>query len=181
MYASTAIAAALLGAAAATTGLTVDETAASPSTNATKAIESDKFRMVVLAGLEGSGHHYMLAAASRYPGIDETYHPDNNPYFLPVFMANGLSNYAHAEETAKEEMSRLKDYTAALPPPGRVYVHNSWSYPTDNGPHKVMQYLDMKRMADVAEDCGVDLRVLYLRRSAKDLLVANTVHRKFQK
>lgn len=177
MYASTAIAAALLLAAA--TGTTLDVAAPSPTNNAVKAIVSDKFRMVVLAGLEGSGHHYLLAARAQLPRLDEVYQPDNLPYYLPVFMGTNVSTYVQAQDQAKEEMRRLAEHAAALPPPGAVYMHNTWSYPTFTGPQKVMQYLDIKRMSDVAEESGVDLRVLYLRRSAKGLLVANTVHRNF--
>ncbi|CAN0408704.1 unnamed protein product [Laminaria digitata] len=54
------------------------------------------------------------------------------------------------------------------------------SYPSGLGPDKALRYLDLRMLAEVAEEEGVDLRVLYLRRSAKDLLIANTIHRKFQ-
>lgn len=46
---------------------------------------------------------------------------------------------------------------------------------------KVFGYLDLGLLAEVAEAEGVDLRVLYLRRSARDVVVANTVHRDFHK
>ncbi|CAN0311826.1 unnamed protein product [Scytosiphon promiscuus] len=43
-----------------------------------------------------------------------------------------------------------------------------------------MQYVDPRLMAEAAEAEGVDFRVLYLKRSAKELLLADTVHRHFQ-
>ncbi|CAM9808577.1 unnamed protein product, partial [Ectocarpus fasciculatus] len=37
-----------------------------------------------------------------------------------------------------------------------------------------------RELAEIAEAENVDLRVVYLRRSAEDLIIANTVHRRFQ-
>lgn len=41
-------------------------------------------------------------------------------------------------------------------------------------------YFDLRLMAEVAEAEGVDFRVVYLRRPVKDVILANTVHRRFQ-
>jgi len=46
---------------------------------------------------------------------------------------------------------------------------------------KVFKYMDLRLLAEVAEAAGVDFRVLYLRRKARDIILANTVHRHFQK
>lgn len=46
---------------------------------------------------------------------------------------------------------------------------------------KVFKYLDLRMLAEAAEAEGVDFRVLYLRRPARDIVLADTVHRKFQK
>lgn len=188
LHADTVVAVLLLAAAAPATGSAPHLTSASSSADVTKAIESDTFRMVFLAGLEGAGHHYIMASDSamldmypNLPRINETYLLSPKPYYLPTFMATSTTNYAQQEHKAREAMKRLAEQAAALPPPGSVYIlHNSWSYPTFHGTHKVTQYIDLQRIAEVAEDTGVDLRVLYLRRSAKGLLVANTVHRHFQ-
>jgi len=45
----------------------------------------------------------------------------------------------------------------------------------------VFQYMDLRLLAQTAEAEGVDFRVLYLRRPARDIILANTVHRDFQK
>lgn len=46
---------------------------------------------------------------------------------------------------------------------------------------KVFGYLDLELLAEVAEAEGVDFRVLYLRRPARDIVVADTIHRDFHK
>lgn len=46
---------------------------------------------------------------------------------------------------------------------------------------KVFGYLDLALLAEVAEAEGVDFRVLYLRRRAQDIVLADTVHRDFHK
>ncbi|CAN0167541.1 unnamed protein product [Hapterophycus canaliculatus] len=40
--------------------------------------------------------------------------------------------------------------------------------------------MDLRLLAEAAEAEGIDFRVLYLRRSARDFIVANSVHRLFQ-
>lgn len=53
------------------------------------------------------------------------------------------------------------------------------SFPTGNGPDKVIHYVDLRLIAELAEEEGIDFRVVYLQRPAKDMLIANTVHRQF--
>ena len=159
------------------------------STVVTKSVISDKFRLVFIAGLEGTGHHYVMGADNAMfkmnpdlPRISKNYELSQQPYYVPSFMGGNGSQYAEAESRAREEMKRLAEQADGLPLPGTTYLmHNSWSYPTNSGWNKVMQYLDLQRLVEEAEVNGVDMRVLYLRRSAKDIVIANTVHRHFQK
>ncbi|CAN0314861.1 unnamed protein product, partial [Scytosiphon promiscuus] len=55
------------------------------------------------------------------------------------------------------------------------------SYPYLGGSNKVFQYTDLRMLAEAAENEGVDLRILYLKRSANELVIANTIHRDFPK
>ena len=158
-----------------------------------KAVESDMFRMVVLAGLEGSGHHYLVGTAHAMfeanpdlPQVDMDDFPDQdirsqNPYFLRYFMRGNASLYVSAEDQAREDMSNLAAQAAGLVSPGTIYVHHTRSFPALSGPNKALQYVDLPRMAEMAEVSGVDMRVLYLRRSAREMIIANTVHRYFHK
>lgn len=153
-----------------------------------KEVVSDHFRLVFIAGLEGSGHHYFMTADKHMfrnnpnlPRIKRDDHLGHAPYFLPAFMGGKATNYAEAENKARQEMRHLADTVATMPYPGAMYIEQeAWSYPTFTGQYKVMQYLDMQRMAEIAASEGVDMRVLYLQRSAWDTIIANTVHRKFQ-
>lgn len=162
--------------------------AALPSAGVNKTVVSDKFRMVFIAGLEGSGHHYVEAADTAMfvanPDLLRTgkrHRLSHFPYYIPSSMSEKALNFADSEVEARDEMQRLAEHAAGLPSPGTVYVmHNSWSYPTHSGAQKVMQYIDFPRLAEVAESAGIDMRVLYLRRSAKGMVIADTVHRDFQ-
>lgn len=48
------------------------------------------------------------------------------------------------------------------------------------GGEQVFQYVDLRQLAENAEREGIDMRVIYLRRSAKDMLFSNIVHRRFE-
>lgn len=77
-------------------------------------------------------------------------------------------------------MQRLAEQAAGFPSPTVYFPKIAMSYPRLNGPEKVMQYNDLKKIAEEAESAGLDMRVLYLKRSARDLIIANTVQRHFQ-
>lgn len=166
----------------------VDEDPGRPMTNCgvvAKTVVSDDFRFFILAGLEGSGHHYILNAARAVlrsnhdlPRIER--HLDTDPWYLPDAMGGKVSHYAEASLQGKEEMQRLAEEAAGFPYPTVHFPELPLSYPRYSGPDKAMQYVDLKRIAEDAESAGIDLRVVYLKRSAQDMIVANTVHRNFQ-
>lgn len=96
-------------------------------------------------------------------------------------MGGGAHAFVDAESQARREMKKLGERSAHLPLAGTVCTtSNTYSYPLNGGPDKAMQYFDLLRMAEVAEAEDIDMRVVYIRRSAKDMLVANTVRRNFQ-
>lgn len=53
------------------------------------------------------------------------------------------------------------------------------SYPMNSGGRKVLQYPDVRMVAEAAEAEGIDFRIIYLQRPAKDMLIADTNHRHF--
>lgn len=155
-----------------------------PSGVVVKTIVSDTFRFFCLAGLEGSGHHYLLGASSAVfransdlPRIGKQL--DLKPFYLPYAMGGSASHYAEAETEARKGMKRLGKEAAGLPLPTFYFPNQALSYPQFAGPDKVMQYNDLKMMAKEAESADLDMRVVYLKRSAHDIIVANTVHRDF--
>eukprot|EP00752_Nemacystus_decipiens_P011461 g10177.t1 len=150
-----------------------------------KTIESDEVRFVFMAGLEGSGHHYVLAVAKAVrednPDLPRLGQQLNvRPFYVPTAMGGSASKYATRKDSGREAMRVLAEQAAGLPDPAIYFPKRALSYPQNTGPQKVMQYLDLRRMAEAAESEGLDVRVVYLKRSAQDMVISNTVHRQFQ-
>lgn len=53
------------------------------------------------------------------------------------------------------------------------------SYPKGGGPDKPLHYVDLPLVALAAEAEGLDLRFIYLSRSAADVVTSTTQHRSF--
>lgn len=53
------------------------------------------------------------------------------------------------------------------------------SYPNFNGVDKALQYVDFRLLAEEAERARVDLRIVYLSRSSRSMLVSNTQHNSY--
>ncbi|CAN0098919.1 unnamed protein product [Ectocarpus sp. 6 AP-2014] len=146
---------------------------------------SDVFRLVFVAGLEGTGHHYWrdttrcLFEGNRHLPRRDIPRNDAMKYFATVTMGGEAETFTTTGHKAKENMRKLAEWAATLSSPGSLQFLPIISYPANGGPLKVMQYADLRIIAEHAESEGVDLRVLYLRRSAQGMVIANTVHRKF--
>ncbi|CAM9177681.1 unnamed protein product [Ectocarpus sp. 4 AP-2014] len=145
---------------------------------------SDIFRLVFVAGIEGTGHHYIggthgfLIGDNGDPAPRYHHRIGARAYYAPNMMGGEAERFTLTSYEAMEKMRDLAEWAATLPSPGALeFFPTACSYPLNNGPLKVMQYMDLRRMAEVAEGEGIDLRVLYLRRSAKDTVIANTLHR----
>lgn len=163
-----------------------------------KTVHSSTLRLLFAVGLEGVGHHYFFQA------VDDVFTRHNNlvrlnkcdlaePYYLTSSMSQSVSHYEEQMDQARRQMRALK---GLILPDGSVatmqganlmsdHVHcedigGMLSYPHNPGPDKVLQYVDLRMLAEAAEAEYVDLRVVYLQRSAKDLIISNTAHRHFQ-
>ncbi|CAM9869775.1 unnamed protein product [Ectocarpus sp. 4 AP-2014] len=149
---------------------------------------SDIFRLVFVAGLEGTGHHYII-------GTNESLFGDNldlprrsgghisvSTYYAPEMMGGEAERFTTTSHQAMENMRHLAEWAGTLSSPGTLeFITIACSYPLNGGSSKVMQYMDLRRIAETAEGEGIDFRVVYLRRSAKDMVIANTVHRSFHR
>lgn len=166
--------------------VTVTENASSPASPVLpKTVFSSKFRVVFAVGLEGTGHGYFLQAREdlfrKNRHLDRLPDLDLSRYRIWSSMGGNAQRYSIALKEAKIEMRKLARRGANMPSPGTVkIIHGKQSYPFGYGPNKVLKYMDLRMLAEVAEAEGVDFRVVYLRRPVKDILVANTVHRRFQ-
>ncbi|CAM9578416.1 unnamed protein product, partial [Hapterophycus canaliculatus] len=152
----------------------------------TKTAFSTKMRLVFIFGLEGTGHHYIMEASDRIfqerkdePQIQKMGLKRKN-YFLTIAMRESAAGFGHARKSARREMRDLARRSEGISFPANVQFLNGHSVPSGIGSQKVMEYADPRLMAEAAEAEGVDFRVLYLKRSAKEILMANTVHREFQ-
>lgn len=103
-------------------------------------------------------------------------------FYIPTTMRGSSTAFTESWQQGRDQMRDLAQRAQTLPTPGTVQLFTGGiSYPCGHGPHKVQQYVDLRLLAEAAEAEGVDLRVLYLKRTAKELLLADTVHRRFQK
>lgn len=53
------------------------------------------------------------------------------------------------------------------------------SYPNFNGGEKAIQYVDFRLVAEEAERAGVDMRFVYLARSAAEILTSDSEHHNY--
>lgn len=152
-----------------------------------KTVVSTQMRLVFTMGLEGTGHHFMFQVDRNVhknnphlPRMDD-FHLDTKLYYVPFKFGEDPSRYVDVRKRAREQMKELSIRAKSLTSPGVVEVQRGGiSYPNGGGRNKVLAYIDAREFAEAAEAENVDLRVLYLRRSAKEMLIANTVHRPFQ-
>lgn len=153
-----------------------------------KTIVSSKLRLVFLVGLEGSAHHYLLNAFEHFfpdeGGIKAQQKGCQVMYeSLEVqhSMKTSPSFYMKNIEEARGRIRTLAEHASSLSPEEAVAtLCGMFSYPRNVGIYKVFQYIDLGALADLAEEEGIDLRVIYLKRPAKDIVISTTVHRHFQ-
>lgn len=183
--------AAMVGAALAAVAYSTPEASGSVKENHApilpKTVFSSKLRVVLAVGLEGTGHNYFLAVDDHlfhnYPDLVRlTGHDAINMafYHIQYSMGDNAQRYSTTMDLARDQMRKLARRGAELPSPGTVLIlHGNFSYPDGMGVHKALMYLDLRLLAEMAEEEGVDFRVVYLQRPVNDMLVANTVHRGF--
>lgn len=161
-----------------------------------KTVVSSKLRLVFAVGLEGAGHHYIVGALEdMFARNKDLVRINACPVLPPEYVADTMnyspSNYANARDHALRRMRKVAAKEEKLEAPGTVVTAQEtqvsipgcfkvMSYPNYPGKDKVFQYLDLAVLAQAAEAEGVDLRVVYLQRSAKEIMLADTSHRHFQ-
>lgn len=151
-----------------------------------KTVFSTKIRLLLVLGVEGTGHHYIIGANedifeahADLPVIEKGF-PSKDPYYIPYNMKISADGFDNARKNARRDMRDLARRAGRISSPGTFQLLDAHSIPTGHGPQKVMQYVDPRLIAEAAEAEGVDLRVLYMKRPARELLLANTAHRDFE-
>ena len=162
-------------------------TTESETSTVVKTISSSKLRLVMMVGAEGTGHGFivnvkkhMFRTNDQLVGVPSRYMITSSPYHIRTSMDATALGYSSNLDTAKTDMRKMAEHGAQLQFPGTIALFNKkTSYPDGHPPDKVLKYVDLRMLAEVAEEEGVDLRVLYLQRPVKELIIADTVHRHF--
>lgn len=163
-----------------------------------KSMVSSTLRLVFFAGLEGTGHHYATNAFTKlydtYPDIEAIFSCSIRfDVFLPRAMSRSPLHYQKSQDNLRTALQELAALEENLRPEGTIVTVQKTSrlqktchggltqisFPTYHGPDKALSYPDVQLLARVAEEEGIDFRVLYLHRSARDLLISDTIHRRF--
>lgn len=158
------------------------------SLTVTKTVFSSKMRFFFPVGLEGTGHHYVKAVEGHLFKNNKDLgrikgHGAVKPDVFEInkSMGNDVQHYVISLNTARGILRSLAQGAEELEFPGTVVsVPGRHSYPNGFGPNKALKYIDLRMMAETAEEEGVDFRVLYMRRPVTDIIIANTIHRDFQ-
>lgn len=154
-----------------------------------KTVFSSNMRMVLAVGVEGTGHKYVLEIHDHMFDTNDqlVQFPSNDLINVGIYrvlhsMGHDVHFYSDIIDTARRQMRKMAKRAEHIPFPGTIAViHGKYSHPMGSGPSKLMHYLDLQMLAKVAEEEGVDFRILYLRRSVKGIIIADTVHRQLQK
>lgn len=148
-----------------------------------KTVTSERMRAVYLMGLEGVGHHYVRSAIENAsPGFPNRIASASAwEYGCQTSMSGNASRYIQSLYRSRKQMRSFASKENALKKGQAmvVYFGKYISYPYLGGSNKVFHYTDLRTLAEVAEEEGIDLRIVYLKRSAKDLVIADTIHRDF--
>ena len=149
---------------------------------------SSSLRIAFLVGLEGTGHHYMADALQNMCKTAQIPCPKmctlGKVIYPDLSTPKTANDYKNARERLREEMQNLAVQADQLPEgkasivsfgPCRFEI-GMLSYPNFNGPEKTLQYVDLRLVAEEAERAGIDLRIIYLTRAAKSILISDTMH-----
>lgn len=155
---------------------------------------SSKTRMIFPVGLEGTGHHFMNHALDEMCLLDEVSCPDTcalaDAMYWELGTATSATEYRVGLEALRDQTEMLalaaeetSGETVSLLTFGRCEFNESsvgmMSFPNFGGVDKPLQYVDVRLLAEEAERVGIDLRLVYLGRSAKSILSSDTQHEYF--
>lgn len=155
---------------------------------------SNNTRMIFIAGLEGSGHHFVNNVFQAVCESRSVECPDvcaiADIWFSTLAEFNSTSEYEKGRERLRSEMGTLALTAERLRTEGSsdasvaTFHHcgnevGEMSYPNWDGNDKPLQYVDLRILAEEAEGAGIDLRVIYLSRPAEEIMISTTEHRDF--
>ncbi|CAM9553921.1 unnamed protein product [Scytosiphon promiscuus] len=150
---------------------------------------SSRMRIIFLVGLEGTGHHYLADVLEDMCNTATVPCPKTcrlaHALYPGMSVPKTVNEYEDARRRLRREMEVLASYPEEYLPEGKATMASfgrcrveagMMSYPNYNGESKALQYVDFRLLAEEAERAGVDLRFVYLARSARSILVSDTQH-----
>ncbi|CAM9131216.1 unnamed protein product [Scytosiphon promiscuus] len=156
-----------------------------------KTVFSSEMRMVFLVGLEGTGHHFMTNVLVNMCKFDEVSCTDAWSLAVALYSKLGTpetpSDYATGLERLRNESGKIA-LQSDVSPNGAITLVTFWqrrrgigmmSFPNFTGSDKPLQYVDLRILAAEAERAGIDVRLIYMTRSARNILLSDTQHRHF--
>jgi len=171
-----------------------------------KRVHGARWRLLFVAGLEGSGHHLWIPLLKRCVKarrcaadveLGRRLWTDRTRKGLWSFEtklyapraakkweyappgAKWLSGFRRAEGEVRTALRRLSRRNATSPLLASLGGCGMMSYPNFPGKLKMFQTPDVRLLAELAEDEGVDFRILVLHRPAAAVLRSTTIHRHF--
>lgn len=151
-----------------------------------KTATSKRVRLVFVAGLEGTGHHAWNAIFGKCV-VSGKCAPATNltQSLMQLEPKQGVVHGLFGAEDAPVNSIQLHDVykqmeylaeqdEARIYVVGLCFVHRSamLSYPNYNGANKALDHPDIAVLATLAEMAGLDLRVIVLQRSAREILTS---------
>lgn len=151
-------------------------------------------RVVFVAGLEGTGHHAWAsiftacAECSFATGLARAlFRGFRTKQYHGLFAPDTAQQTANDEAAVRVEFRRLVRLGGIRlhvlhPDPSDPHAYGDTgelSYPCGDGPERAHHHPDLIKLATIAEDAGVDLRVLVLLRDAASVLDSTAVRRHF--
>ncbi|CAM9508608.1 unnamed protein product, partial [Choristocarpus tenellus] len=154
-----------------------------------KTVFSDKHRLVFVAGLEGTGHHYFYQAlglcvqwgsCESSCSLSKSFYPRMGAAESVVNFGNALANVRNHLRAAKKREQDLAPGEGLVLPLNCLTNCSSgmMSYPLGET-HFPTQHPNLRHLAELAEDADLDLRIVYLTRNAEGILSSTVVNRGF--
>lgn len=151
-----------------------------------KTVFNDHVRLLVVAGLEGTGHHavsamFNICSRKKPPSceVEKAVTQKTMQYFRGQKLVHGLFGAADTAKSLRiaasvkssleEIANRTGDRLFFLGLGGKK-GSGMYSYPNFNGKFKSLDHPDIYQLGLLAEQAGVDYRVLVLQRNGMDVL-----------
>eukprot|EP00435_Cladocopium_sp_Y103_P065422 s995_g27.t1 len=156
-----------------------------------KQIVSQSSRFIFFAGIEGTGHHFWHALLPRlHPFANwssnlsaELYREDHKEGFFSTYNETLRSEHAIRIKQVMADADRMiREQGGGIVPLNVLSEGTSgmMSYPNLLGIDRPLQYPNVHALAKLAEDAGVDLRIVLLVRHPASV-VRSGLKRKFEK